>query len=45
MNDLKMGDLGTTTMKNANGEIVAKLYHMPDGTLHEDSWLCSKGWK
>ena len=40
-----IGDLGTLTMKNNNGEIVAKFYIMPDGTLHEDSWICPKGWK
>ena len=45
MKELTMGDLGTVTMKNGNGEIVAQLYVMPDGRLHEDSWLCPEGWK
>jgi len=45
MSELMMGDLGTITIKNNIGEIVAKLYVMPDGTLHEDSWLCPQGWK
>ena len=32
------------TMENKTGEIVAKLY-VPDGKLHEDSWICPAGWK
>lgn len=43
--ELTMGDLGTITMKNNKDEIVARLYVMPDGTLHPDSWLCYEGWK
>lgn len=35
----------TLTLENDNGEIVAMLYIFPDGTLHEDSWLCPAGWK
>jgi len=31
--------------KNKSGEIVAQLYIFPDGTLHEDSWICPAGWK
>jgi hypothetical protein len=45
MRELMMGDLGTVTMKNNNDEVVVKLYIMPDGSLHEDSWICPKGWK
>ena len=41
----KMGDLETLTKENKAGEIVAKLYILPDGTLHEDSWICPPGWK
>jgi len=35
----------TLTLKNDNDEIVAKLYILLDGTLHEDSWLCPAGRK
>lgn len=45
MGELTMGDLGTMTMKNNAGETVVQLYIMPDGTLHEDSWICPRGWK
>ena len=41
----RIGDLETRTMENKNGEIVAKLYILPDGTLHVDSWICPAGWK
>jgi len=44
MNELTMGDLGTIMMRNNSGFVVAKLYIMPDGSLHEDSWICPKGW-
>lgn len=43
--ELKMGDLGTITMRNNEGRIVVKLYILPDGCLHPDSWLCPRGWK
>ena len=29
---------------NAKGRKVACLYILPNGNLHPDSWLCSKGW-
>ena len=35
----------TFTLENNNDEIVTKLYILPDGTLHADSWLCHAGWK
>lgn len=31
-------------MESNAGLIVARLYIKPDGTLHEDSWLCPSGW-
>lgn len=45
MSEKLMGDLGVLTMRNNKSEIVAKLYLMPDGTLHPDSWICPEGWK
>jgi len=39
------GNLGTMTLRNNKGQIVAKLYILPDGTLADDSWICNKGWK
>lgn len=32
-------------IKNEEGLIVACLYILPDGNLHDDSWLCPTGWK
>lgn len=43
--NLTYGNLSTLTLRNNLGEIVAKLYVLPDGTLADDSWLCNKGWK
>jgi len=37
-NNLTYGNLGTITMRNNTGRIVAKLYILPDGTLADDSW-------
>ena len=31
-------------IKNKAGYIVACLYILPNGNLHADSWLCSRGW-
>jgi hypothetical protein len=33
------------TFKNKRGRVVAVLYILPNGNLHPDSWLCSRGWK
>jgi len=35
----------TITVTNNEGLIVAKLYILPNGNLHADSWFCNKGWK
>jgi len=35
---LTYGNLGTMTLRDNNGQIVAKLYILPDGTLADDSW-------
>ena len=43
--NLTYGNLGTLTLRNNDGRIVAKLYILPDGTLADDSWLCNEGWK
>jgi len=42
---LTYGNLATMTLRNNKGQITAKLYILPDGTLADDSWLCNKGWK
>lgn len=42
--NLTYGNLGTLSLRNNLGQIVAKLYIMPDGTLADDSWLCNLGW-
>ena len=34
----------TRTFLNKNKRIVAKLYFVPNGNLHADSWLCHDGW-
>lgn len=31
------------TITNEQGKIVAKLYILPNGDLHADSWLCHEG--
>ncbi len=31
-------------IKNKDGFIVARLYILPNGNLHADSWLCPLGW-
>jgi len=41
--NLTYGNLGTLTLRNNKGEIVAKLYILPDGTLADDSWLRNEG--
>lgn len=33
------------TIKNKEGDIVAKLYVLENGNLDPDSWLCPEGWK
>ena len=33
----------TKTILNKVGQIVAKLYILPNGNLHPDSWLCPDG--
>jgi len=38
VNELTYGNLGTLTMRDDKGRIVAKLYILPDGTLADDSW-------
>lgn len=43
--NLTYGNLGTLTLRNNLGEIVAKLYILPDGTLADDSWVRNEGWK
>lgn len=45
LKNLTYGNLGTLTLRNNRGQIVAKLYILPDGTLADDSWLCNEGWK
>lgn len=42
--NLTYGNLGTLTLRNNKGKIVAKLYIMPDGTLADDSWVKNEGW-
>jgi len=44
-NNLTYGNLGTMTLRNNRGQIVAKLYMLPDGTLATDSWVRNQGWK
>ncbi len=44
-NNLTYGNLGTMTLRNNLGQIVAKLYMLPDGTLADDSWVRNEGWK
>jgi len=44
VDNLTYGNLGTLTMRDNKGRIVAKLYVLPDGTLADDSWTCNKGW-
>jgi hypothetical protein len=39
------GETTSVTFRNQKGEIVAKLWIKPDGTLADDSWLCPLGWK
>ncbi len=34
-----------SVLRNQEGLIVACLYILPNGNLHADSWLCSKGWR
>jgi len=43
--NLTYGNLGTLTLRNNSGQIVAKLYILPDGTLADDSWVRNEGWK
>jgi len=38
VDELTYGNLGTLTMRDNKGRIVAKLYILPDGTLADDSW-------
>lgn len=42
--NLTYGNLGTLTLRNNIGQIVAKLYILPDGTLTDDSWCHNEGW-
>lgn len=42
---LTMGEKPRLTLRNGRGEIVARVYILPDGCLHGDSWLCPSGWK
>jgi len=37
--NITYGNLGTMTIRDNKGVIVAKLYILPDGTLADDSWL------
>jgi len=45
LKNLTYGNLGTLTLRNNKGQIVAKLYILPDGTLADDSWVRNEGWK
>lgn len=38
VDNLTYGNLGTMTLRDNKGRIVAKLYILPDGTLSDDSW-------
>lgn len=44
-NNPTYGNMSTMTLRNNKGQIVAKLYILPDGRLANDSWLCNEGWK
>jgi len=44
VDELTYGNLGTLTMRDNKGRIVAKLYILPDGTLADDSWTTHGVW-